>query len=202
LKNYHIHSHALNSISENIGADELSKIAASLENASEQSNLAFIRENNPKFIARLTTLLDNINEAISNINTKDKNIGGSEAMEKKKILLIDDSVSYLLILNDILKNKYEPLTSISAEDGIETAKRTIPDLIILDLVMPEMGGYEALEILKANEALKNIPVIIMSGKEQEANEEKGRAMGAVGYIKKPFDTTDVLQKINLAFTRG
>jgi CheY-like chemotaxis protein len=195
MKNYHIHAHALNSISENIGADEVSKVAASMESASEQGNLDFVRTNSPGFLSMLTRLLDNIHAAISNIEEPVANKEENVTMEKKKILLIDDTVSYLLILNDILKDKYEPLTSISAEDGIETAKLTNPDLILMDLVMPGMDGYAALEIFKSDDTLKNIPIVIMSGKEQSANEEKGRRMGAAGYIKKPFDASAVLEKI-------
>jgi signal transduction histidine kinase/CheY-like chemotaxis protein/HPt (histidine-containing phosphotransfer) domain-containing protein len=195
MKNYHIHAHALNSISENIGADELSRAAAALEDASEQGDFELVRKSNPGFLVLLTTLLENIKSSVSALKIKGNQKDEGVPMDKKKILMIDDSVSYLLILNDILKNDYEPFTSVSAQDGIETAKLTKPDLILLDLVMPEMDGYEVLGILKADADLKDIPVVIMSGKEQETNEEKGKNMGAAGYIKKPFDANAVMKKI-------
>ncbi|MCL1845438.1 MAG: response regulator [Defluviitaleaceae bacterium] len=194
LKTYHIYAHALNSISENIGAIEISREAASLEKAAERGDLSFVAINNSIFTGKLVTLLNNIHAAI-----KDEQIAAPRVIEgdegKRKILLIDDTPSYLLFLSDILQDKYEPLTSINARDGIETARLTKPDLILLDLLMPGISGYEALEILKADDELKNIPVILISGKDQKENEGKGRALGAVGYVKKPFDADAVKKKV-------
>ncbi|MCL1878484.1 MAG: response regulator, partial [Defluviitaleaceae bacterium] len=198
LKTYHIYAHALNSISENIGANEISREAAALEKAAERGDLSFVAINNSVFTGKLLTLLNNIHAAI-----KDEQISTSRTIrsdvKKRKIMLIDDTPSYLLFLSDILQDEYEPLTTISAQDGIDTARKNKPDLILLDLMMPGMDGYEALKILKSDDELKNIPVILISGKDQRENEEKGRALGAVGYVKKPFDAAAVKKKVATVF---
>ncbi|MCL1845026.1 MAG: response regulator [Defluviitaleaceae bacterium] len=194
LKTYHVYAHALNSISENIGANEISKDAAALEKAAERGELSYVRVNNALFVAKLLEILNNINEAI-----KDMEILPVASVKtnkiKRKILLIDDTPSYLLFLSDILKDDFEPLTSINAQDGIHTARMAKPDLILLDIMMPGMSGYEALEIFKSDDDLKHIPVILVSGKEQKENEAKGLSLGAAGYVKKPFDTSAVKKKV-------
>ncbi|MCL1878014.1 MAG: response regulator, partial [Defluviitaleaceae bacterium] len=96
----------------------------------------------------------------------------------------------------ILKDDFEPLTSINAQDGIHTARLVKPDLILLDIMMPGMSGYEALEIFKADDELKDIPVILISGMEKKENEAKGITLGASGYVKKPFDASAVKKKVN------
>lgn len=186
MKNYHIHAHALTSLSKTIGADYFAGDVAALEVASEKNDLDFVRENTPEFLRNFAVLLDNIYEATS-LFVHESPIAPS----RKKILIIDDASSYLLILNDMLRTDYETLTSLSAEDGIETARRTKPDLILLDLIMPVMGGYDALKILKSDPELMHIPVILISGKEPGQNEKKGRELGAAGYIKKPFEISAV-----------
>ncbi|MCL2356915.1 MAG: response regulator [Defluviitaleaceae bacterium] len=198
LKTYHVYTHAINSISDNIGASEISREAASLEKAAERGDLSFVAINNSAFTEKLSELIKNIHAAI-----KDEKISAPRVIEsddeKRKILLIDDTPSYLLFLSEILQDDYEPLTSVNAQDGIETARLTKPDLILLDIMMPEMSGYEALKALKADKELKHIPVILISGKEQKENEEKGRALGAVGYVKKPFDANIVKKKVAVVF---
>jgi CheY-like chemotaxis protein len=178
---YHFHAHALASISESIGANDVALGMRELEQASAQGDAKLVLARTPAFLAQFETLLNDI----------------AAAETKKKILFIDDTSTYLLILNEIFGGDYETYSAVDAEDGIETAKAVMPDLIMLDFIMPGMSGYDAIKILKSDDALKNIPIVLMSGKEAAKNEEEGRALGAVGYIKKPFDTADVKEKINL-----
>ena len=113
---------------------------------------------------------------------------------RKKILLVDDTPAFLVILNNILKNDYDTMISKSGEDALKTALLVMPDLILLDVIMPGMSGYEVLAALKADEKLKHIPVILVTGKNNDEHKVKG--MGAVGYIKKPFDKDIVLSEVN------
>jgi len=115
--------------------------------------------------------------------------------DRKKILLVDDTDAFLIILNNILKNDYETLIAKDGEDGLETAEFTKPDLILLDVMMPDMSGYEVMAALQENDELKNIPVILISGKDSADDEAKGLALGAVDYIKKPFEKEEVLEKV-------
>jgi len=196
LNTYHIYAHALNSISENIGAHEISAEASSLEKAAERGDFSFVAGNTSAFVDKLLKLLSNIKHAVKDIEIAPPPAkSASKNTDKRKVLLIDDTPSYLLFLSDILKDDFEPLTSINAQDGIQTARATMPDLILLDLMMPGMSGYEALEILKSDSDLKHIPVILISGKEQKENEAKGISLGAVGYVKKPFEPHTVKTKV-------
>jgi putative two-component system response regulator len=103
---------------------------------------------------------------------------------KKKILFVDDTDAFLIILNKILMDDYETMSAIDGEDGLETARATMPDLILLDLIMPGMSGYEVLEALKADDVTKHIPVILMSA--GKPSNHKGATLGAAGYLQKPF----------------
>ena len=109
------------------------------------------------------------------------------AMESKNsILIVDDDKSNLLYLNHILSADYTIYTARSAGEALERANEYSPDLILLDIVMPDMDGYEALSVLKASEKTIDIPVIFITGLSEYADEEKGLSLGAADYISKPF----------------
>jgi len=104
----------------------------------------------------------------------------------KKILIIDDEKMNIIALAHFLKPEYEILIAIDGAAGIEAAKKHLPDLILLDVIMPEMNGYDTLVKMKETEEIKNIPVIFISGMSTNEDEEKGLSLGAVDYITKPF----------------
>jgi diguanylate cyclase (GGDEF)-like protein len=114
---------------------------------------------------------------------------------KCRILVIDDEKTNLLILSKILSPDYIILTAKSGGEGLKLAASEQPDLILLDILMPDMNGFDVLEILKANPELKDIPVIIISGLNNESDEEKGFVLGAVDYIFKPFKNTVVMARV-------
>jgi len=118
---------------------------------------------------------------------------------KKKILLVDDTDAFLYILTHILKHDYTLAVSKSGEDGIEIAKEEKPDLILMDIMMPGMSGYEALAALKADADTRHIPVILSSGKTSDEEVASGLALGAADYIKKPFVVTEVKEKVAAQF---
>ncbi|MDR2941899.1 MAG: response regulator [Treponema sp.] len=108
--------------------------------------------------------------------------------KKNTVLIVDDEHVNLKILTHILENEY---TIYTAQDGISAIKKAMevsPDLILLDIVMPEADGYEALTMLKKLKETQNIPVIYISGLDHTGEEEKGLALGAVDYITKPFSS--------------
>ncbi|MCL2620362.1 MAG: response regulator [Defluviitaleaceae bacterium] len=198
LSLYEVHIHAIRSISASIGANLLSQTARVLETANEQGRLDLIRATTHKFLDDLNNMLLNIEEAIIKYakpqqyspKPKEDNMN-----DKKKILLIDDTETFLFLLNDILKGCYETLIAKDGEDGLETAEFARPDLIMLDIVMPGMSGFDVLAKLKANDELKHIPVILVSGKDSDEDRAKGHDAGAVGYILKPFRVDDVLDEV-------
>jgi len=107
-------------------------------------------------------------------------------MVNKKILIIDDEKMNIMALAHILKPEYDIVVSTESLTALETAEKHLPDIILLDVIMPELNGYDVLEKLKKNEITKNIPVIFTTGLSSEEDEEKGLAMGAADYIYKPY----------------
>jgi len=114
---------------------------------------------------------------------------------KNSILIVDDEKSNLLVLNDILSGDY---TLFMARGGLEAVKRAneyIPDLILLDIIMPDTDGYAVLAELKKSEKTQGIPVIFITGLSDPEDEEKGLELGAVDYISKPFSPAIVKLRI-------
>jgi diguanylate cyclase (GGDEF)-like protein len=105
---------------------------------------------------------------------------------KTKILIVDDDRSNIVALNHILKPAYATLVAINGESAIEIARQALPDLILLDIIMPDMTGFEVLADLKRESALRRIPVIIITALDSTEDEETGFYLGAVDYITKPF----------------
>ena len=115
----------------------------------------------------------------------------------KLILLVDDSGANLLTGKTALSEKYKVLTAGSASIMLETMERHKPDLILLDVDMPEMNGFEAIGILKKRPETRNIPVIFLTAMYDSASELKGLELGAVDYIVKPFSPPLLCKRVEL-----
>ncbi len=115
-------------------------------------------------------------------------------MENKTILVVDDTVANLDILEELLE-QYDTISAICGKDAIQIAKDDDVDLILLDIMMPEMDGYEVCEKLKANDATKNIPIIFITAKADEDSIEKAYDVGGIDYVTKPFKVRELLSKI-------
>jgi len=119
--------------------------------------------------------------------------------ENKKeftILITDDEKFNLDILGGILSPNYNILISRNGTRALELAKQNTPDLILLDIVMPDMSGFEVITKLKDSNDTVNIPVIFITGLSDPADEEKGFFLGAVDYITKPFNKAIVKARVN------
>lgn len=117
-------------------------------------------------------------------------------MSKANILVVDDTTVNLELLEVILdEHDYDVRTSISGEMALKSIEKKRPDLILLDIMMPGMDGYEVCRILKEDELLKDIPVIFLSAKGESVDKVNGFKLGAVDYITKPFDTEEILVRI-------
>ncbi|GMO68482.1 MAG: hypothetical protein Ta2A_16740 [Treponemataceae bacterium] len=114
-----------------------------------------------------------------------------------KIILVDDNPSNLRSGKNVLSASYEVYTAPSAAKMFELLGEIRPALILLDIVMPEMDGYEAIKILKSNPADKNIPVIFLTAQGETANELEGLSLGAIDYITKPFVPQLLLKRIEV-----
>ena len=115
--------------------------------------------------------------------------------EKNRILVVDDDKINLLYLNNLLGPEYTLYIARSGEEAIKLACDYIPDLILLDIIMPGMNGYEVLEVLKKTDNTKDIPVIFITGLSSNEDEVKGLALGADDYIVKPFSDAVVQLRV-------
>jgi len=114
----------------------------------------------------------------------------------KTIFVVDDSDTNLSTAEEALEDQFNVMTLPSAEKMFALLEKIKPDLILLDIEMPEMNGFSALERLKAGK-WADIPVIFLTGTINAAIEEQSSALGAVGIITKPFSQSVLLEKINL-----
>jgi diguanylate cyclase (GGDEF)-like protein len=117
------------------------------------------------------------------------------AREKELILVVDDSPTNLAILNVILREAYQVISANNGADALAMAAAEEPDLIILDIMMPGMDGYEICDRLKANPFTRDIPVMFVTAMDQERQEAKGLALGAVDYIAKPVSPPIVMARV-------
>jgi len=119
-----------------------------------------------------------------------------EETDKKTILVVDDAPENIDVLNGVLNGKYKVKAATNGVRALKAAaSKNPPDMILLDIMMPEMDGYEVCKRLKANKATKNIPVIFVTAMSESKDEAKGFAVGAIDYITKPISPPIVLARI-------
>jgi len=118
------------------------------------------------------------------------------ATDKGYILLVDDQPDNLRLLSTLLSERgYQPRGVINGSMAIKAAKSSQPDLILLDILMPEMDGYETCEQLKADPKTREIPIIFISAKDETIDKVRAFGLGALDYITKPFHVDEVLARI-------
>jgi len=118
-----------------------------------------------------------------------------------RILIVDDTPTNVDILAKRLSaHGYEILTAGDGEEGLAVAREQQPDLILLDIMMPVMDGIEALRALRSQESTKNIPVIMVTTKSEEARVATCYKLGCADYVTKPVDKTDLLTKVQKYLT--
>ena len=113
----------------------------------------------------------------------------------KKILIVEDMEFNRDLLVQLLEEDYEILTATDGVAGIELAERERPDLILMDLSLPLVDGWEATRRIKANEALKSIPIVALTAHAMRGDEEKARICGCDAYLSKPIDEDLLFEKL-------
>jgi CheY-like chemotaxis protein len=117
-------------------------------------------------------------------------------MQKKKILVVDDSKTALLVESMVLRKG--PYELVTASDGVEAVEKAIterPDLILMDVMMPRMGGFEACQALRQREDTQAIPIIMVTTRGEAANVETGFVSGCSDYVTKPINAVELLAKV-------
>ncbi len=118
--------------------------------------------------------------------------------DKNRILLIDDHQTVFRLLEAIVRIKgYTLLYAESGQQGIVMARQELPDLILLDVMMPDIDGFKVCQYLKENEDTKDIPIMFLTARGSDGDLELGRKAGADGFMTKPFQTIEVLKQIGL-----
>lgn len=119
------------------------------------------------------------------------------ANAKSRVLIVDDEPGNIKILSNVLAGDYALSVAISGAQALQVARVQLPDIVLLDMVMPEMDGIEVCQALKANEDTKDIPVIFVTSMSDTANEERGLDAGAVDYISKPISPPIVKARVKI-----
>jgi len=118
-------------------------------------------------------------------------------MSKGKILVVDDEIYIVHILDFSLGMEgYEVITALDGEQALDRMKAEKPDLVVLDIMMPKLDGYEVCKSIKSNPATKQTPVILLSAKGRNVDQKLGFDVGADDYITKPFSPRKLVERIN------
>jgi len=193
LQRYAIEVHNLKSDFKLLGSNELSDLARELEKLVDKGDIEVIREKQQIFVKKVMEFVKKIAaHAYEGMPVRVENHLG-----KRTILAIDDSQVNLQGLDDALGKDYNVHTELSGICALKYLSENIPDIILLDIKMPEMDGYEVMAALKSDPRLDDIPVVFLTGSEYDEDEAHAFETGAVDYIKKPIKPAIVQARIKL-----
>lgn len=117
------------------------------------------------------------------------------------VLIVDDSSTNNLLCQTIFEeNGYLTTVATSGKEALECIEKNIPSIILLDIMMPDLNGFEILEVLKSEERTKNIPVIMVSAKEEREGMRRALEMGAADYVQKPIGHNRLIERVKKIIT--
>lgn len=190
---YRILVHALKSTSLMIGAVKLSERAKQLEYAARDNQIDVIKENHDTVMKDYEKLLALLRKNLGRESMQQKQTGKTE--DKERILVVDDDRMNVKVAERLLNSYYFVDCATSGKEALGYLSEEHPDLILLDLHMPEMDGFEVIQRIKEQEALQDIPVIFLTADNDSEAEVRGLREGALDFIKKPFIADIMLQRI-------
>ena len=127
----------------------------------------------------------------------------ADAAVGQKILVVDDSsTSRLMIKTRLARSGYQILEAASGAEAVQMARAHQPSLLLLDYFLPDMTGAQVLTQLKADAATQRVPVIVLSGNDSEEDVRSCESLGAAGFLLKPYEPEDLLQKVSDALAAG
>src|SRR6476620_4429841 len=123
-------------------------------------------------------------------------------MEKSRILIIEDNADTRRFLEAMLSREFDIITAENAVIGIDFARNKSPDLILLDIMLPILSGYDACSLLKKDEKTRRIPILFLSAKNSVTDITQGLNTGADDYVPKPFDYKELVARIKTRLRKG
>lgn len=122
-------------------------------------------------------------------------------MSQKTILVVDDEPTNIDVIKNVLQDNYKIKAAIKGEKALSVAAKTpVPDLILLDIMMPEMDGYQVCRQLKSNPVTRSIPVIFLSAKVTADEQRQGMETGAIAYLTKPVDPQTLTETVDVVLS--
>ena len=200
-------AHNFKSSCGNLGAMALAKNAATLESIGRQGHMDDANEVLVAMTIELPKVINALRKEVSNISAV--GLEEPESTEpvndepSKKILLIDDDPGFRLITSSALRTgNFEVNTVASGAEAIKEVKHQLPDIILLDAMMPELDGFETCRLLKQDPALTDIPIIMVTGMDDLDSINKAFAAGATDFIAKPINYSILIQRVNFGLRAG
>ena len=194
-ENYRVFVHALKSTSLSIGATSVSDQAKSLEMAAKENNIGFIREHHGSTMENYRKLLFHLQKILWEPVTEAQTV--QERTETlPQILVVDDDSMNLRIAEKMLNGQFQVESVDSGEKALDFLKDRHPDLILLDLHMPGMDGFEVMKKIQADDSYRDIPVIFLTADDGRTTEVKCFKEGALDFITKPFVADIMIQRVS------
>lgn len=193
---YRIAVHALKSTSLLVGALKVSEGARLLEQAAKDQNTAYLLAYHQETMQMYGQILSQLEKVFEEHGRYEELPEVKESQEKAHVLVVDDDAMNLRMAERMMQDRFRVDCVKSGHLALEFLEKEIPNLILLDLHMPEMNGFEVMEQLKAEYRYRDIPVIFLTADNEREVEVKGFQMGALDFIAKPFIADIMLQRVS------
>ncbi|MBD5543690.1 MAG: response regulator [Lachnospiraceae bacterium] len=194
-ENYRILVHALKSTSLSIGASQFSNQAKELELAAKEGRIEDVHKGHEDMMSCYGRLLKQLQNAVKEPR-EEKKTDSQPQEAKESILVVDDDLMNLRIAEKMLEEQFHVKCVKSGKEALEFLEKEIPNLILLDLHMPEMDGFAVMEHIRAEERYQDIPVIFLTADNDRDTEVKGFREGALDFITKPFIADIMISRVN------
>ena len=193
-ENYRIRVHALKSTSLSIGAADLSEMAKQLELAAKEENHYFIESHHADAMKEYRRILKGISEALS--EKAPETVQEAVFETSGRVLVVDDDSMNLKIAEKMLEERFEVTLASSGKEALELLEHQLPELILLDLHMPDMDGFEVMQVLREKQETRDIPVVFLTADNDREVEIRGFKEGAQDFITKPFVADIMIQRVS------
>ena len=181
----------------NLESDEMKQLALGYLNLQNSAKGLYYLNQAAKLNPNDIVLSSQVNALKIRLSEIEKQKDVHESMPKNlTILIVDDSATVRkLISSKLEKSGHEVICAIDGIDALEKIKEIVPDLVLLDINMPRMDGYQVCKMIRSNEATKDVPVVMISGKDGFFDKVRGRMAGTTGYITKPFGPETLMKTV-------